>query len=37
VAAGGAWSGAQCILIDLESGIIYGGTDAREEGGAKGY
>lgn len=37
VSAGGTWSGAQCILIDLETGIMYGGSDSREEGAAKGY
>ncbi|TKJ40815.1 gamma-glutamyltransferase [candidate division LCP-89 bacterium B3_LCP] len=34
---GGSWSAAQAILIDLETGLIYGGTDSRVEGGAKGY
>jgi gamma-glutamyltranspeptidase/glutathione hydrolase len=37
VSAGGVWSGAQCILIDLESGIMYGGSDSRQEGAAAGY
>lgn len=37
VSPGGTWSGAQAILIDLETGIIYGGSDSREEGAAKGY
>jgi gamma-glutamyltranspeptidase/glutathione hydrolase len=37
VVPGGSWSGAHCILIDLETGIIYGGTDSRQEGAAKGY
>ncbi len=37
VSTGGNWSGAQCILIDLETGLLYGGTDSRQEGAAKGY
>lgn len=37
VAVGGTWSAAQAILIDLETGLIYGGTDSRVEGGARGY
>ncbi len=31
------WSAAHCILIDLETGLIYGGTDSRVEGEAAGY
>jgi gamma-glutamyltranspeptidase/glutathione hydrolase len=37
VMVGGTWSAAEAILIDLESGLIYGGTDSRVEGGAAGY
>lgn len=37
VAVGGSWSAAEGILIDLETGIIYGGSDSRTEGAAKGY
>lgn len=37
VAVGGTWGAAEAILIDLETGLIYGGTDSRIEGGAKGY
>ena len=37
VAVGGTWSAAQAILIDLETGMIYGGTDSRVEGAARGY
>jgi gamma-glutamyltranspeptidase/glutathione hydrolase len=34
---GGYWSAAQAILIDLETGLIYGGSDSRIEGSAAGY
>jgi len=34
---GGNWGAAEAILIDLETGIIYGGSDSRIEGAAKGY
>ncbi len=37
VTAGGYWSAAEGILIDLETGIIYGGSDSRTEGAARGY
>jgi len=37
VAPGGNWGAAEAILIDLETGILYGGTDSRIEGAAKGY
>ncbi|MFH1861467.1 MAG: gamma-glutamyltransferase [bacterium] len=37
VVLGGTWSAAQAIYIDLETGIIYGGSDSRTEGEAKGY
>jgi len=33
---GGVWSSAQCIWIDMESGLITGGTDSRSEGAALG-
>ncbi len=34
---GGYWSAAQAILIDLDTGLIYGGSDSRIEGAAAGY
>ncbi len=34
---GGNWSAAEAILIDPETGLIFGGTDSRIEGAAKGY
>jgi len=34
---GGNWGAAEAILIDLDTGILYGGTDSRIEGAAKGY
>lgn len=37
VMVGGNWSAVQAILIDLETRLIYGGTDSRVEGGARGY
>lgn len=37
VQQGGAWSAVEAILIDLETGMIYGGSDSRLEGAAKGY
>jgi len=37
VQIGGYWSAAQAILIDPETGLIYGGADSRIEGGAAGY
>ena len=33
----GHWSSAQCIWVDRETGLIYGGTDSRTEGAALGY
>lgn len=37
VSPGGNWGAAEAILIDLNSGLIYGGSDSRIEGAAKGY
>ncbi|MCX6641511.1 MAG: gamma-glutamyltransferase [bacterium] len=37
VQVGGNWSAAEAIMIDLDSKIIYGGSDSRIEGAAKGY
>ncbi|MFH1735010.1 MAG: gamma-glutamyltransferase, partial [bacterium] len=36
VYVGGYWSAAQAILIDLDTGLIYGGADSRIEGSAAG-
>lgn len=33
----GHWSSAQCIWIDQEMGLIFGGTDSRSQGAAIGY
>jgi gamma-glutamyltranspeptidase/glutathione hydrolase len=37
VMPGGTWGAVEGILIDLETGILYGGSDSRIEGAAKGY
>ncbi|RJP77487.1 MAG: gamma-glutamyltransferase [Candidatus Zixiibacteriota bacterium] len=37
VAPGGVWSAVEAILIDLQTGLLYGGSDSRTEGAAKGY
>lgn len=37
VIVGSTWSAANAILIDLETNVIYGGTDSRIEGAASGY
>ncbi len=37
VVPGGNWGAVEAILIDLQTGLIYGGSDSRTEGAAKGY